>query len=427
MADGGGSVELACGPRQFSVALPVGLVWERLEAARAVAGPRPDGGPGALAEALDRVGGERLARARSVVVLVPDETRPGPIAEWIDLVVGALAERRVAAERVTLLVAAGVHRGETPHEWVRRAQAAGARLERHDADAPLQPVGRCRGGLEIELNARYAEADLRLSLGGVSFHYFAGFGGGPKMVFPGVAARHAVVANHRRTLGPLPPGGLHPGCAPGRIEGNPVASEIAEAAALLPPDVALHFVASGGEWMAFEGKTGLAAARDAVLGAGARGSAGGADCVVASAGGTPHDVDLVQTHKALFHAAAYCRPGGAVVLWAEAAGGPGSDAMRRWLAVESLDELEGSARAAYDLNAQTAISLRRLTARHRVVWRGGGCPEWIARAGAVVAESDEAAWRLAQEARATGPWERGVVLPHAASVVPASNGRAAEA
>ena len=83
---------------------------------------------------------------------------------------------------------------------------------------------------------------FRLTLGGVSLHYLAGFGGGPKMVFPGVASRAGAAANHKRALGPLPPGGLHPGCGPGRIEGNPVAEDIAQAAAVDPAQVSLHVV-----------------------------------------------------------------------------------------------------------------------------------------------------------------------------------------
>ena len=418
-------VELACGSDRLRVQLPGALEWERIEAAGpAPARPWREEAAPLLDGALERAAfaSAVAGSSRRIVVVVPDATRPAPGKDLAETALDAIEARGASARDVTFLVAAGVHGGGPPKSLESAARARGAQVAVHDSDAAMTHVGVTSGGTAIELSPHYVNADFRIVVGGISFHYFAGFGGGPKMIFPGVASRQSVLGNHRRALGPRPPGGLDAGCRPGRIAGNPVAEEIAEAAALAPPEVALHFTSAGGDRRVHEGADGLAAARSAVLEAGAVGEAGAADCVVASAGGSPLDVDLVQAHKALYHAAAYCRERGTIVFWARVDEGAGSGAMRRWLSVPALDELEERARADYDLNAQTAISLRRLAERHRIVWRGGRCPDWITRTGAVLAASDEAAWRSAEAAcRATGSWARGVVLPRASAVVPRSN------
>src|SRR5262249_24545446 len=150
-------------------------------------------------------------------------------------------------------------------------------------------VGETREGTPVEINERYTAANFRLTLGGVSLHYLAGFGGGPKMVFPGVASRAGAAANHKRSLGPLPPGGLHPGCGPGLIEGNPVAEDIAQATALDPPEAAIHVVKQNGSWRYFDRED---EARSLVHARAWAGEARAYDVVVASLGGAPRDIDV---------------------------------------------------------------------------------------------------------------------------------------
>ena len=402
-------VNLGLGTRHLEFPLGPTLEWDVLE-------PDPGEGTGSssvMAILEDVLSAPPAAGAR-VVIVVPDLTRPAPVRETLSRLVEALERRGVARERQALLVASGTHAApasEALHQaWdIPRALA----LHVHDALTPGVALGSTRAGTPVEIDERYSRADWRITLGGVSFHYFAGFGGGPKMVFPGLASRDGTAANHKLTLAPWPPGGLARGCAPGVVSGNPVAEDIAEAAARAPAQASIHVVARSGGWEYYAGEEGGARAREVVRARGTVGEAGAYDAVVASAGGAPTDVDVVQAHKALVHAARYARAGAPVVLFAETAGGPGSKSFARWLEIEDPDELERRARSDYDLNAQTAISFRTLCERHPVTWVGSRCPRWIRMAGATAIDPGPEVERALAGVRG-----RGAVLPVATAVVP---------
>jgi nickel-dependent lactate racemase len=85
---------------------------------------------------------------------------------------------------------------------------------------------------------------------------------------------------------------------------------------------------------------------------------GPADVVVASCGGYPADVNLVQAHKALRHARRALRDGGRLVLLAECADGVGSDYIERWLEYPNAGSMLEAIQSAYTLNSQTAFSLK---------------------------------------------------------------------
>jgi len=401
--------DLALGARRIAFPMRAGVEWEVLE-------PVPVKGAGSpsVEGVLERVLADPPKPGARVAIVVPDYTRPAPVGDAIPLLARALEKRGVPEARQTVIVASGTHAAPALDE-LRRAWGLpeGLTLAANDARAPGVKRGVTRAGTPVELDERYANADWRVTLGGVSFHYFAGFGGGPKMVFPGVASRDGAAANHKLSLGPLPPGGLHPACGPGVIEGNPVAEDIAEAAALDPPQAAIHVVPEARGWTYEAGDDGQARAREVVRARGAVGEAGAYDVVVASAGGSPRDGDVVQAQKALAHAARYARPGGTVILLAETASGLGSATLDRWLSIEDGDELERQARSAYDLNAQTAVSFRSLARRHRVFWVGSKSPRWIRLGGAEAIDAGPGIERALDGARG-----RGALLPIATAVVP---------
>jgi nickel-dependent lactate racemase len=196
-------------------------------------------------------------------------------------------------------------------------------------------AGNLADGTAIRLHRLAVEASLLITIGGVRHHYFAGFGGGPKMVFPGVGGYREIQTNHARVLrrrdGRLE---RDPGCEPGVLAGNPVAEEIAAAADLRPPDCALCLVpgsdrspafAAAGPW-----RPAFAAAVER-----ARGwyevDAAQLPLGVASAGGSPSDATLIQAHKGLDAVCRFLEPGGELLFVAELAGGSGSPAMQPFL------------------------------------------------------------------------------------------------
>jgi nickel-dependent lactate racemase len=242
----------------------------------------------------------------------------------------------------------------------------------HDArdDAALVPVGTLPSGLAVRLHRAAVEADLLVSVSVFAHHYFAGFTGGPKMVFPGVAGYAEIQANHARVidLSQVPPR-RHPGCEPGVVAGNPVAEEIALAAALHPPDLALLLVAGadGRPAWAVAGPLPAAVPRAAARVREWYEVDGGAYArVVASAGGWPTDHTLIQAHKALDAACRFAAPGAEVLFVAACDGGAGSADMEPFLADPRPGAIITRLAERYVQYGQTTLRLVEKTARFRV-------------------------------------------------------------
>jgi len=344
------------------------------------------------------------AGARSVTVLVPDATRKAWLPDVLPPVLSALTGAGVAPEAVTVLVACGTHPaadgpsvaalvGELPR---------GVRLLQHDARdvSALVEVGRLTTGEPVRLHRAAVEADLLVAVSTVQHHYFAGFGGGPKLVFPGVAGYAEIQANHRKVIDlAADPPRRHPACEPSVLAGNPVAEEIAAAARLRPPDFAVMMVA-GAEGHAAWAAGGPLAAVYTLACERVREwfevEAGPFRRIVVSAGGFPTDHTLIQAHKALDAACRFAAPDAEVLFLAACDGGPGSPAMEPFLADPSPEAIVDRLAQEYVQYGHTTLRLVEKTGRFRVSVKSELPRELAARLG-MRAVSDVAAvldrWR----------------------------------
>ncbi len=311
---------------------------------------------------------------RRVVVLVPDATRKAFLPAVLPALLARLDRAGVAAEAITVLVATGTHPPAPPDALAALLGPlpAGVVVRQHDArdDGLLIPVGTLATGLSVRLHRAAVEADLLLTISTMAHHYFAGFTGGPKLVFPGVAGYAEIQANHARVIDlAATPARRHPGCEPGMIAGNPVAEEIHAAAALRPPDLALLIVQGGDGRPAWAG----AGALDAVFPQAVervRGwfevDAGQFNRVVASSGGAPSDHTLIQAHKSLDAACRFAAPGAEVLWLASCDGGAGSPDMAEFLADPSPGAIVARLGQRYVQYGHTTLRLVEKTSRFRV-------------------------------------------------------------
>ena len=142
----------------------------------------------------------------------------------------------IPAEDITILIATGTHRTNTPAELEAMLGADIARRYRvvnHDSRDPssLVFVGKTTTGVPVLLNRAWMNADIRITTGFVEPHFFAGFSGGPKMVAPGLAGLETVLVLHdAERIG-------HPNATWGITEGNPIHDDVREIARM----VGVHF------------------------------------------------------------------------------------------------------------------------------------------------------------------------------------------
>ena len=87
---------------------------------------------------------------------------------------------------------------------------------------------------------------------------------------------------------------------------------------------------------------------------------------IASCGGFPHDINMIQAHKTLDAAARACNDGGTIILLAECADGLGRDDFLNWFESQNSNALAANLCKKYQVNGQTAWSLLRKTERFDV-------------------------------------------------------------
>ena len=255
---------------------------------------------------------------RRVAISVCDITRAQPRQQQIEALFAEMPG--VRHEDVTILIATGTHRSNTPDELERmlgRELVQRCRVLNHDArdSSTLQFVGTTSTGVRVLLNREWLAADVRITTGFVEPHFFAGFSGGPKMVAPGLAGLETVMTLHDAArIG-------HPKATWGVIDGNPVHEDVREIARMLPVHFALDVTLNREQKItaAFAGDI-LAQHRRAC--AYAKGTAMRAvpapfDVVLTTNSGYPLDQNLYQAVKGMSAAAKIVKPAGTIVCAAE--------------------------------------------------------------------------------------------------------------
>jgi nickel-dependent lactate racemase len=172
---------------------------------------------------------------------------------------------------------------------------------------------------------------LVVSEGFIEPHFFAGFSGGRKSVFPGVTNRMSVLANH--CSGFI----AHPRSRTGILEGNPIHEDMTWAAgaaklAFIVNTVidekkeAIHAVA--GDFQAAH-KAGCD-----FLSSLCKVDAKPADIVISTNGGYPLDQNIYQAVKGMTAAEATVKKGGVIVMLAKSNDGHGGESFYRQMSEE---------------------------------------------------------------------------------------------
>lgn len=180
---------------------------------------------------------EQIAATDRVAVVIPDGTRPLPSDRLLPWLFAELAH--VPRENFTILIGTGSHRANTPAEldaMLGPAIARGYRVVNHSStDATmLTSVGRSSMGYEVRLARDYVAADRRIILGFIEPHFVAGFSGGYKAVFPGLAALDAIMHYHSaEVIG-------DPRSTWGELEDNPTQRHVRAGGTLLPVDFCIN-------------------------------------------------------------------------------------------------------------------------------------------------------------------------------------------
>ena len=310
----------------------------------------------------------------SVLLVVSDATRATASAQIVNLLVRRLVQTGVSPGNIAVIFATGIHRRVTEEE--KRELLTPFIVQRirtldHDAydEAKLYSLGTTTNGVPVEVSTALREFSHVVVIGGINFHYFAGFTGGRKSVCPGLASARTIEATHMLAFD-FERGGRKAGVGPGLLDGNAVHEECERVAELVAPAFGINTIVDERNRTVgvFCGDLRLAhrAACEHYLKRHSFAIGKKRDIVIASCGGFPHDINMIQAHKALDMAAHACKEGGTIILLAECRDGLGRSDFLKWFDAADSRGLENRLRNGYEVNGQTAWSLMTKAERYRI-------------------------------------------------------------
>lgn len=274
----------------------------------------------AIASAIDHPLGDKdipsLARRKpggSVALLVDDGTRTTPHKKILPILIGRLNQAGIPDRNITAIVAVGTHRKLTDQEIRARFGEVRDRISfsNHEFDQPgeLVHLGTTTAGTPIVINKRYYESDIKIAVGAIVPHMYAGWSGGAKMVQPGISGGETTARTH------LMAARLGFGNVLGKFD-NPVRRDMNEVILQSGLDFIINVVQNvEGELINVFAGSPIEAHRAGVVAAQTVYSVSvpqEADIVIASC--HPSDQDVWQAQKPLLAGCLMSRPNGTVIM-----------------------------------------------------------------------------------------------------------------
>ncbi len=136
---------------------------------------------------------------RTVLIIVDDNTRPTPACRFFHLLLDALEQ--AGAGKIHVMPALGIHTAMTESEMAEKIGAENLKRvswSNPDAFDPSRhhDFGKTSRATPVVLDKKVHESDMVILAGMIEPHLWAGFGGGMKNLFPGVAAAEAIGCHH---------------------------------------------------------------------------------------------------------------------------------------------------------------------------------------------------------------------------------------
>jgi nickel-dependent lactate racemase len=307
---------------------------------------------------------------RDAVVVINDITRPAPSREMLAAILEELRLAGIPEAAVTVVIATGNHRPNTPEEisrmigddFARRLHVVNHACEDDNALTRVSAPGL---EIPIRVNSHVAKASVRILTGLIAPHQAAGFSGGRKSLTPGVAALETIAKQHSFPIRPYDP-------AMGWMKGNPFHEVAITVARTVGIDFIVNVVKNCKGEVVHAVAGGLEAAHEAgvavceqswVMTFPQR-----YDVVIVTPGGFPRDIDLHQAQKAMSTAELVVAEDGVIVLLAECAEGIGKFAA--WLkgAKSPQDVIERFTREGFTReHSSKAFMCARALAKYPVV------------------------------------------------------------
>jgi nickel-dependent lactate racemase len=185
---------------------------------------------------------------KEVVILFDDMARVTRVAEIVPHVLAELAAAGIDDGQIRFIAACGCHGAMNRADFVKKLGEDVLKrfpVYNHSPFDNCVYVGTTKRGTKLYLNAEFMKCDLKIGIGSIVPHIMAGFGGGGKIILPGVASYETILALHvsQTASGELEFKDAITGM--GAVKDNPRRRDINEAAEIAGLDVKIDALVNG--------------------------------------------------------------------------------------------------------------------------------------------------------------------------------------
>ncbi len=313
---------------------------------------------------------DNLHAGSKIVISVNDKTRPVPNSVLLTPLLEILSNKGISQKDICILIASGTHIPMKPEEFciiLDQDIISKYCIFAHDCDdtSNLLFLGETSSGTPVYVNKIFFEADLRIVVGDIELHHFAGYSGGVKSASIGLCGRKTINTNHLLLLDQR--------SIVGRYDDNPLRIDIEEIGRMIHVDLSLNAILDEQKRIlgVFFGKP-VDVMREGIKLVNSISQIhikNKYDLVIASAGGYPKDINLYQAQKAMTHASLFCKDGGTILLAAECREGVGSDGYVNFMKdVKTIEEIKMKfSRQGFSVGPHKAFQIARIIEKHDVL------------------------------------------------------------
>jgi nickel-dependent lactate racemase len=137
-----------------------------------------------------------------IIIIIDDFTRPTPSEKLFPSILKQVHDTGASHNQVKILVAAGTHRRMSDDELINKLGQNvydNYQVLNHDyMSGPFVNLGYTESGIPVEINEHVIKADVKIAIGNVVPHTSAGWGGGSKIILPGVCSYKTTEMMHIR-------------------------------------------------------------------------------------------------------------------------------------------------------------------------------------------------------------------------------------
>ncbi len=145
---------------------------------------------------------EEMAKGKKEAVIVFDDmTRPTPVRQIAPYLLKSLHRAGLERDQIRFIWALGAHGA---YDMTKARKKLGEEIVEnyavynHDPFQNTVHVGRTPAGVELSFNREFMRCDLKIGIGCVTPHVHVGFGGGAKIILPGVAGIETINQFHNQ-------------------------------------------------------------------------------------------------------------------------------------------------------------------------------------------------------------------------------------